>query len=202
MILKQIKFIKTFIRNYSSINDHQTINIKEIIKKTVDPFSKIHVSSKMNLKIQPYDLLDCPDGNLLRASVIKNSNLKNHYISSKNFDIQVKDNNIKIQTNINNNDINENYTCILEVPVRSDLNINTNNNIEVKEMHSDSINLISSNGNIETRNLRSTLISLHSKNGNINCKGLLLGQKTSIKTEKSGVRYSYIDELFRKQIDE
>lgn len=147
----------------------------EIINK-VDPYSKIKIFSKHNLKIIPYDLLNCPNSNILR---IKYAN--NELIDDQDVKIKISNDEIDIISYSSKSEI------VLEVPVKSNLSVETKGNINLKNVHSDFIDLIA-DGDILTKNLKSIEITLNSNNGgNIHCNGLTLAQNIKITTCKNGV---------------
>lgn len=145
------------------------------IRHQVDPLSKIKICSSDNLKIIPYDLLECPNSNILR---IKYAN--NEQFDEKNFEIKIENQKIDIIS------ISDNTEIVIEVPVKSLLEVETIGNIDLKDVHSDFIDLVAG-GDIFTKNLRSIEITLNSKNGNINCNGLTLAQNINITTSRNGV---------------
>lgn len=146
------------------------------IKNEVDPYSKIKILSTHNLKIIPYDLLDCPSSNILR---IKYAN--NELIDDQDVQIKILNDQIDIISSSSRSEI------VLEIPVKANLSVETKGDISLKNVHSDFIDLIA-DGDILTKNLKSAEISLNSKNGgNINCNGLTLAQNINITTCKNGV---------------
>lgn len=148
--------------------------VGEIINQ-VDPYSKIKILSSHNLKIIPYDLINCPNSNILR---IKNAN--NELFDDRDVEIKITDDKIDINSYSSKTEI------VIEVPVKAFLSVETKGNINLKNVHSDFIDLIAG-GDIFTKDLRSIEITLNSKNGNIYCNGLTLAQNINITTLKNGV---------------
>ncbi|XP_062535020.1 uncharacterized protein LOC134204208 [Armigeres subalbatus] len=146
---------------------------KEVLK-IVDPYSKIKIRCNCALKIVPYDLLDCPDSNLLKASL---SSAQDHHLN-----VEVNGNEVSIT------DSNPSVTpasCILEVPIKADLEVVNNGSTAVSDLYSDEIR-VESGGNVDAKNLRSTLIDLRSSDGNISCAGITLAQIVKVVTTGKG----------------
>lgn len=175
-MLNLSKNLSNLIKNRSFHKSSQlNILVGEIINQ-VDPYSKIKIVSSHNLKIIPYDLILCPNSNILR---IKNAN--NELFDDQDVEIKIADD--KIYINSCSAKITE---IVLEVPVKALLSVETKGDISLKNVHSDFIDLIAG-GDILTKNLRSIKITLNSKNGNIYTKGLTLAQNINITTLKNGV---------------
>lgn len=66
----------------------------------------------------------------------------------------------------------------MEVPIKSDIDLNTVGNAKISNMYSDVLSLHGKN--LETKNIQSTNINLNSIDGGIQCKNLLLGQLISM----------------------
>nr|XP_019528229.2 uncharacterized protein LOC109400204 [Aedes albopictus] len=146
---------------------------KEILK-IVDPYSKIKIRCNCALKILPYDLLDCPDSNLLKAS-LNSANDHNLSVNIDGNEVSITDSNAPSSP----------VSCILEVPVKADLEVVNNGSTAVSDLYSDEIR-IESGGNVETRNLRCTLVDLRSSDGNISCAGTTLAQIIKVVTTGTG----------------
>ncbi|XP_055686588.1 uncharacterized protein LOC129791939 [Lutzomyia longipalpis] len=146
---------------------------KEFTEK-VHPFSQINVNLKgvQLVKILPFDLLDCADANILRATATSDEDKEPHV----SIDIQDKDVNVESHPGVSE--------VLLEIPVKADLSVAADGKLDVADLHSDRISVSTSSG-ISTRNLRSESIELHSK-GDIVCRGLTLGYKVRIETEDAG----------------
>lgn len=128
-----------------------------------------------NFKITaPYDLLDCPNSNILRIR-----NADNKQFEEDDVTIKIENDEITIRSFAKTK-------ILVEVPVKAFLDIESNGALECELVHSDFIDLIAY-GDILTNNLRSTAITLNSKHGNINCNGLTLAQNIIITTSKNGV---------------
>ncbi|EAT42410.1 AAEL006059-PA [Aedes aegypti] len=146
---------------------------KEILK-IVDPYSKIKIRCNCALKIVPYDLLDCPDSNLLKASV---NSEKDH-----NLNVEISGNEVSIS---DSSAPSSPVSCILEIPIKADLEVLNNGSTAVFDLYSDEIR-IESGGNVDTKNLRCTLIDLRSADGNISCAGTTLAQIIKVVTSGTG----------------
>lgn len=157
--------------------------IKEV-QKTVDPFSSIRVSSNFPLQIKPYDFVDCPDSNLFRAR-IHGQELENHKNAQMLIEIDGK--NIKVVNNFKGK--GELPVCVLEVPVKSDLKIESEDSVSISEMYSDYIK-VEAEKDIQTSNLKSSTVDLGSENGKIQCDGLILAHRIDVHSEK-GVSFFF-----------
>lgn len=161
----------------TTVNFHTTafrsVNRKQITER-VHPFSHINVNLKgvSQLRILPYDLLDCPDANILRATVTSDA-------VESGVAIQVQDNDVNVT-----NEGSEATEILLEIPVKADLTVESDGALEVSDLHSDQLAVKTAKG-IKTKNLRSENIQLHS-GGNVECRGLTLGYRVQIKAENSG----------------
>ncbi|XP_059620196.1 uncharacterized protein LOC132264127 [Phlebotomus argentipes] len=145
---------------------------KQVVEK-IHPFSHINVNfgKVSRVKILPYDLLDCPDANILRATVSDDSA----------FSIRVLGNDV----NVDCADQPGASEVTLEIPVKADLSVKSDGALELSDLHSDKL-AVSTSGGISTRNLRSESIRLHSERGDIVCQGLTQGFHVQIKTGESG----------------
>ncbi|XP_058818544.1 uncharacterized protein LOC131681642 [Topomyia yanbarensis] len=144
---------------------------EEIIKQ-VDPYCKIRIRCNYNLTIAPYDLLDCPDSNILKMT-----------LGSKADDINVESNDNEV--NIVDSRSGSPISCLLEIPIKADLEIDNLGDTKISELYSDQIQVRSA-GNIVTKNLRSSLIDLRSSRGNISCGGITLAQTIKVVTDGEG----------------
>ena len=182
-ILRHLKpIIKSNSLFYSNLNTQNII--KEIVKK-VDPFTLINITSAFNVRIRPFDLHECPDANMVRARIITNNqNLNDGHI---NLDIKITDKIVDIISEMKNTSgTEEMMTCLLEIPIKSNLNIESNGSIEISDMYSDSIKAKATK-NLSTKNLQSSSICLVAIDGNLNCNGTTLAQTLDIHTRNKGV---------------
>lgn len=167
-------------------------NTSRAIVHQVYPFPNIKITSNYHLNIKPYDVHDCPDGNLLRISLQS----KDPAISSKfetfltNFDatIQIDDRNIVIDTvdnlgtQANADELANAVICLVEVPVKSNLKVTSKRDIKIQSMYSDDINVMTNDGDVTIKNCQSINLSLVAQNGNIQCDGTTLAQKMDIRS--------------------
>ncbi|KFB37410.1 AGAP002003-PA-like protein [Anopheles sinensis] len=144
------------------------------VQEKVNPYAKIHVDCAYSLKIVPYDLLDCPDSNILRASVKQDD-------GSNDIKVHVSDNLVTITGDPKSTDTE----CLLEVPIKADLNIRNHGTTSIIDLYSDEIE-VNGTGNIETKSLRSTNIKLCSTAGNIACRGITLAENVVAMTTGKG----------------
>jgi hypothetical protein len=165
-------------RTFSVCVKPSAASIQIIATEKVNPNVRIVIDSKHNLIIKPFDLLDCPDGNLLRASVSSTGAARNI------LDIKHLNENI-VEIKSNSSDEDDNVVYHLEVPVKADLNIRSLGNVDVSNMFNEMISIESAK-DIRTQNLNSSSILLKS-DGNIECAGITLGQTIEIATKSDGV---------------
>uniref|UniRef100_A0A182VZ05 Adhesin domain-containing protein n=1 Tax=Anopheles minimus TaxID=112268 RepID=A0A182VZ05_9DIPT len=151
------------------------------LQEKVNPYAKIHINCAYDLKIVPYDLLDCPDSNILKATLKQGSN-------TDSLAIKISDEIVTITSAPNTGGTE----CTLEVPIKADLQIRNNGTTSIANLYSDEIDIVST-GDIETRSLRSTNITLSSTGGHIACQGLTLAQNVSVTT--SGKGNIFLDKL-------
>lgn len=144
------------------------------VQEKVDPYTKIHINCAYELKIVPYDLLDCPDSNLLKATVKQGSNVDS-------LAVKITDKTVTITSDPSAGGCE----CILEVPIKADLQIRNDGSTTIANLYSDEIDVVGT-GNIETRSLRSTNIQLCSTAGNIACQGITLAENVTATTVGKG----------------
>uniref|UniRef100_A0A182IQ69 DUF4097 domain-containing protein n=1 Tax=Anopheles atroparvus TaxID=41427 RepID=A0A182IQ69_ANOAO len=144
------------------------------VQEKVNPYTKIHINCAYNLKIVPYDLLDCPDSNVLRASVKQED-------GANGISVQVSDNLVTITGDPTTTDMD----CLLEIPIKADLKIRNHGSTSIVDLYSDEIE-VNGTGNIETKSLRSTNIKLCSTAGNIACRGITLAENVVALTSGKG----------------
>ncbi|XP_321056.6 uncharacterized protein LOC1281118 [Anopheles gambiae] len=144
------------------------------VQEKVDPYTKIHINCAYELKIVPYDLLDCPDSNLLKATVKQGSNVDS-------LAVKITDKTVTITSDPSAGGCE----CILEVPIKADLQIRNDGSTTIANLYSDEIDIVGT-GNIETRSLRSTNIQLCSTAGNIACQGITLAENVTATTVGKG----------------
>uniref|UniRef100_A0A182PKJ9 DUF4097 domain-containing protein n=1 Tax=Anopheles epiroticus TaxID=199890 RepID=A0A182PKJ9_9DIPT len=168
------------IRALSTTNFSWTA-IKTVQEK-VDPYTKIRIDCAYNLKIVPYDLLDCPDSNILKATLKQGSNVDS-------LAVKISD---KIVTITSDPNTGERTECVLEVPIKADLQIRNDGSTSIANLYSDEIEVIGT-GNIETRSIRSTNVKLCTTAGNIACQGITLAENvTAMATGKGNI---FLDKL-------
>ncbi|XP_055387516.1 protein FAM185A [Condylostylus longicornis] len=172
---KQKYFLHSIHKNFSNLT------------KIVDPDSSVSIKTDCNISIKPYDLLDCPDSNIIRATLIHNTNKEGKIADIKEkIGISVQDKNVRIEDIGDTKAKRDDFTCLLEIPIKADLNIESKSDIKIKDMYSDCLKAITHFGSIITKNLRSTSIDLSAINGNIACKGLTLAQKIDVHVKEKG----------------
>lgn len=100
----------------------------------------------------PYDLLECPDGNLLRISLqpqnaSKKSTKINNTIANFAPTIQIDDQNIVIDTKdtfshqLNVDELNSDLFCLIEAPIKANLKVTSKRDVDIQNMYSDGKNV-------------------------------------------------------------
>ncbi|XP_065081771.1 uncharacterized protein LOC135704224 [Ochlerotatus camptorhynchus] len=172
VLLKRFESLRS-VRNLSASSSIYQ-QAQEILK-IVDPYSKIKIRCNCNLKIVPYDLLDCPDSNLLKASF--------NSAADDKLDVEINGNEVVISDS--GVPSTPPVSCILEVPIKANLEVLNNGSTAISDLYSDEIR-VESGGNVETKSLRCTLIDLRSSDGNISCVGTTLAQIIKVVTTGKG----------------
>lgn len=96
---------------------------------------------------------------------------------------------------------NSDLSCVLEVPIQSLINVDTNSNVELVNLQSDDISVKTGGAaEIFLNGIKAGNVNLSSESGKISTKGLVLGVNVSIKTH-SGVihlinHHSFISNTF------
>lgn len=149
------------------------------ILKTVNPYSNVTVSTNYDLIVKPYDVLECQDSNLLRVSFHSKNNEK---IDVPDFSPSIDINNENVDINTGNKSVNaqNNFSCLIEVPVKSNLKIVCGKNVAIEQLHGEEIFITSKNGNIQTKNIQSVNLNLLAENGNVRCDGTTLAHKVDV----------------------
>lgn len=170
----------------------------------VYPFPNIKITSNYHLNIKPYDVLDCPDGNLLRIS-LQPKEITNEKITSKvtmvlaNFDaaVQIDDQSIVIDTidnlgtQVNADELANAVECLIEVPIKSNLKVTSKRDVSIQNMYSDDINVTTNDGDVKTKNIHSVSLNLSAQNGHIQCDGTTLAKKMDVRSHGQKV-YNYL----------
>lgn len=178
-------FVRQTRRLYST-----TKSIKEFCQ-VIDPRAFIKINSIWNLRIRPYDLLDCQDGNLIRASLqpIDTSTTLDTLdvdVNAIKLDIEGKPNRITIQAGLSEGEVAsssalDKVICVLDVPVKSNLTIRSEQGVDVQNLGGALVD-IECNGSIRTKNMQQAhALRLESKAGNIDCEGNTLTDQIQLK---------------------
>uniref|UniRef100_A0A182Q8W9 DUF4097 domain-containing protein n=1 Tax=Anopheles farauti TaxID=69004 RepID=A0A182Q8W9_9DIPT len=157
------------------------LNAVKTVQEKIDPYAKIHINCAYNLKIVPYDLLDCPDSNILKATVKQGSGVDG-------LAVKISNKTVTITSDPNAGGAE----CVLEIPIKADLRIHNQGNTSLADLYSDEIEIVGS-GDIDTKSLRSTNIKLCSTAGNIACRGITLAE--SVVATTSGRGNIFLDKL-------
>lgn len=167
------------------------------VTKIVDPFSSIKISSKYHVNIKPYNIHECPDGNLLRISFrsfIKDENVKLvNEVEEFAAAIDVDGANVSVDINSLSTAHLDAVECLIEVPVAANLNVHGQRNVSVENSLCDVIDVSSADGNIRTKSVRSKSLDLNAQNGNIECIGMTLAQEINIRT--NGNKVYWLEEI-------
>ncbi|XP_038121456.1 uncharacterized protein LOC6045695 [Culex quinquefasciatus] len=143
--------------------------VKQTLKQ-VDPYSRIRIQCRCNLRIVPADLLDNPDSNVLKVTLSSDD---------YNVDVQVSGKEVTIDGDGSGVEGDPDPECLLEVPIKSDLEVTNGGSTSIKDLYSDEIR-VRSDGDIVTKSLRCTVIDLASADGNISCGGTTLAQTVRV----------------------
>lgn len=149
-------------------------------RKSVDPFSNIEIQTTTNLKIIPYNLFECPDSNLMRITFNTNADK----LKTDKFKLDIVGNKVTISDDFQQQSVE----CVLEIPIKSNLQIKADKTVTISELYSDQIHVRCSK-DIKTKNLRSTSIDLSSEKGKIQMKGITLAANILLQTQEKGVYY-------------
>lgn len=193
-------FVRQHFRTIARKSSTATSASRSIVHQ-VYPFSNIKITSNYILNIKPYDILDCPDGNLLRISLRHKQTEIEASISEKvtkllsNFDatVQIDDQNIVIDTvddlstHVHADDLGNAVECFIEIPVKSNLKVTGKRDVSIQSMYSDDIVVSTLDGNVITKNIHSVNLSLTAENGNIQCEGITLAHKMDVRSYGSKV---------------
>lgn len=200
MLLKRINLKHTFVAfDYFLTKSLSTTtkshpNLPSIIRE-VYPYSNILITTKYNLSIRPFDLLDCQDSNLLRFTLENASNFgKPDIENALQSAISIDDKNVYIDTNNclldNGTNVNE-ISYLIEVPVRACLHIKAENKVTLENLYGDEICVRTSGegADIKTKNLQAVKLNFETNGGDIFCDGTTLAHQTDIKVQNNNVSH-------------
>lgn len=145
---------------------------------TVDPFCKIRVKTSCPLVLRPFNLLDNPANNHIKATLTKNQTELDIKLEDGE-DQQVVTISEKLTKFMGQDEI------LLEVPVQVDVDIEGSETVSLSGIESDSIVVYGMKG-IQTKNIKGQDIELTSGAG-VQCQGTLLAKKLTIRAEQDGV---------------
>lgn len=186
------RHFNTSILRYCS-SSQSTTTPRAIVHK-VYQFANIKITSNYHLNIKPYDVLDCPDGNLLRISLQhKDPNASpsqqiDEFIANFDATVKIDDQNVSIDTvddlgtQIIADELANSVACLIEVPIKANLKVASTRDISVQKMYSDDISVTSKDGDISTKSIHSINLSLITENGNIRCDGTTLAHKMDVRS--------------------
>lgn len=150
-------------------------------KRYIYPFARINIRSDICLQVKAADVHEYPDANVLIAE-LHGGHVRNCPVHM-NVDVSEDERlvNIMINKTVNTSD----FHCNLEIPIRSDLHIEANDSVTVRNIFSSEIT-VRAQKDIETKEIRADNVTLDSTGGNISCKGMLLGKVTVVETKELG----------------
>uniref|UniRef100_A0A1Q3F7B7 DUF4097 domain-containing protein n=1 Tax=Culex tarsalis TaxID=7177 RepID=A0A1Q3F7B7_CULTA len=163
--------------------------VKQTLKQ-VDPYSRIRIQCRCNLRIVPADLLDNPESNVLKVT-----------LSSDNYNVnvQISGKEVTIDGDSSGAEGDPAPDCLLEVPIKADLEVSNNGgSTSIADLYSDEIR-VKSDGDIATKSLRCTVIDLASVDGNISCGGTTLAQ--TVRVACTGKGNILLDKLQGGEVD-
>lgn len=187
----------------------QSSFVSKVIVRKVNPFSKIKITSNFHLNVKPYDLMDCPDGNLLRISLMPKtssgsiSTKVTEFLNCFDAAVHISDQNIAIDTidnlgeQVTADELANAVVCLIEVPVKADLKVFSKRDVIVQNMFSDEVNVLSNDGDIITKNVHTTNLTLTAQHGNIRCEGSTLAHKMEVRSYGEKVGYSSARDTLR-----
>lgn len=169
-------------------------NLSTLTKKIPsDPNIIIRANTKLN--IQPYDAVACPDSNLLRISIqpldsIDNSTVIDEFEAA----ITIKGNDVTINAvglmmrEVAAYNLGVNYNLLVEVPVRANLDITSEEEVQIDRLNSENIKVVC-RSSITTNDLHVTKLNLLANFGTINCGGSTVAQQIDLRTYGKKVNY-------------
>lgn len=165
---------KRFKTNYIILHEQE---------RKVLPFCTLKVNVPYNVYVKPLDPLSYIDNDRIKIKVksliespvelICDVNEKSIYIFDKT---DIKKPNIE----------NKNITCEIESPVKANLEITSNFNVDVVDFDNEFVQIESKNGNITLGKCLSEKINLSTSEGDIGCKGVVQAETIILKTNKNG----------------
>ncbi|XP_054739247.1 uncharacterized protein LOC129245231 [Anastrepha obliqua] len=145
------------------------------------PFPRINIHSDIYLRVKAADVHEYPDANVLIAE-LHGGHTRNCPVIMK---IDVSEDERRVNIVINKVADATDFHCNLEVPIRSDLYVETNDSVKVQNILSSEVT-VRAQKHIETKEVRADNVTLDSNGGNITCKGMLLGRVTQVETKEMG----------------
>lgn len=161
--------------------------VKQTLKQ-VDPYSRIRIQCRCNLRIVPADLLDNPDSNVLKVTLSSDD---------YNVNVQVSGKEVTIDGDGSGVEGDPDPECLLEVPIKADLEVINEGRTSIADLYSDEIRV--RGGDIATKSLRCTVIDLASADGNISCGGTTLAQ--TVRVACTGRGSILLDKLQGGEVD-
>lgn len=160
----------------------------------VSSYANIKIASDYHLTIRPYDVVECPDSNLLRITLqprdatAQASPKVAGTIANFKPTVQIDEQNIVVDTrdtagqHLTTGELNSLVYCLVEVPVQANLKVQSQRDVQVERMHSDDITVTTNDGNIATNGVHAANLSLVAQNGSIHCGGSTISQNMDLRT--------------------
>lgn len=161
----------------------------------MNPYSAIQINTSFHLQIRPYDLLDCPASNLVRASLVPlgqtPQNSADLTSDSYRLSIEVNENDVEIKADTNDGKNASDIVCILEVPVKASLRVTANESVDIQSTYGDELE-VCGRGDISTKNIQAVSLALKSLEGCITCNGNTLARNIDLKVYGDQVSLSIL----------
>lgn len=155
------------------------------LSKVVHPEAFLKVNSSWKLRIRPYDLFDCQDSNLIRASLFpistaaleSNVNIDDYKLEFIGYETRMT-----IEADATTAEAEQaDLLCVLEVPIKSNITIKAAQSVEIQGINGAIVN-IECVGDILTKNLtQSHALKLISRAGNISCEGNTVSEQVNLR---------------------
>ncbi|XP_017469775.1 PREDICTED: uncharacterized protein LOC108361631 [Rhagoletis zephyria] len=159
-------------------------NDKQVHQETlryIYPFPRINIRTDIYLRVKSADVVEYPDANVLIAE-LHGGHARNCPVTMQ---VDVSEDERLVNIVVKKLGDTSDFYCNLEVPIRSDLNVEASDSVKVQNIFSSEVT-VRAQKNIETKEIRADNVTLDSAAGNITCKGMLLGKITKVETKQLG----------------
>lgn len=166
------------------------------LTKVVHPEVFLKINSAWRLHIRPYDLLDCQDGNLIRASLYPTNTAaleSDTKLDEYKLDFIGYEARMTIEAGSTNVEAEKaDLLCVLEVPVKSNLTIKAARSVKIRGIGGALVK-IDSVGDITTKNMtQSHALQMVSRAGDIVCEGNTVADKANLRVFADNVSESIV----------